>query len=86
VDGLTEGRIVHFVMPDGQHRAAIVVNAFQGQEDAKPPVDGMCNLMVFLDRMDHGFPFQFELSCPHSQDKEPGTWHKFEYEANGLAE
>ena len=28
--GLTEGRIVHYVMPNGAHRPAIVVNTVAG--------------------------------------------------------
>jgi hypothetical protein len=44
VDGLTEGRIVHYVLNDGQHRAAIVVRAW-GDHNMPDEV----NLYVFLD-------------------------------------
>ncbi len=29
MEGLTEGRIVHYVLSNGQHRAAIVVRVFE---------------------------------------------------------
>ena len=53
--GLIEGRIVHFVMPDGQHRPAIVVRVWyvavsDGPEPIKaPPENGVCQLQVFSD-------------------------------------
>lgn len=42
MDGLTEGRIVHFVMPNGEHRPAIVVKVWSKES-------GVSNLQVFTD-------------------------------------
>lgn len=41
MDGLTEGRIVHYVMPDGSHRAAIITKVWNDR--------GLVNLNVFAD-------------------------------------
>ncbi len=45
MEGLTEGRIVHYVLKNGEHRAAIVVRVFEpyGKEA------GLANLIVFSD-------------------------------------
>ena len=42
MDGLTVGRIVHYVLSNGEHRAAIVVRDWQEPS-------GSVNLYVFLD-------------------------------------
>lgn len=54
--GLTEGRIVHYVMPDGAHRPAIVVQVWRhrGPDDENGevwlvPENGVLNLQVFTD-------------------------------------
>lgn len=46
MDGLTEGRIVHYVMPNGEHRPAIVTKVWD-----RDPVgtSGCANLNVFTD-------------------------------------
>lgn len=44
MDGLVEGRIVHYVMPDGKHTPAIVVKVW----DHTGP-NGTSNLQVFTD-------------------------------------
>lgn len=55
MEGLTEGRIVHFVMPNGKHRPAIVVQVWRvpysdGPEPiTKAPESGCSNLQVFSD-------------------------------------
>ena len=57
MEGLVEGRIVHYVMHDGEHRPAIVVKVWRVQdyEDGEvvglphPPVNGCCNFVVFVD-------------------------------------
>ncbi len=49
MEGLTEGRIVHYVMPDGvEHRPAIVVKVWRNG-DGTPPKNGCANLQVFTD-------------------------------------
>jgi len=75
---LTEGRIVHFVMPDGQHRPAIVVRKWNDY-------NGCCNLQVFLDgtndanskatreQMDTGI--MWVTSAEYSDTKGQRTWH-----------
>jgi len=45
--GLTEGRIVHYVLKNGQHRPAIVVRNWSNPD--VPGSDGMVNLSVFTD-------------------------------------
>lgn len=87
--GLTEGRMVHFVMPDGQHRPAIVVLVWH--------VSGACpgyvNLQVFTDGTNDlssqgklhpddvdriAFGIWWRTSVCYSEGKEPGTWHWIE--------
>lgn len=52
---LTEGRIVHYVMPNGKHRPAIVVQVWRVPDSPGPepilknPANGCCNLQVFSD-------------------------------------
>jgi hypothetical protein len=80
--GLTEGRIVHYVMQadpmkhtvlEGQHRPAVVVNSFPQLERE----DGYANLLVFLDGENDGVPggVLWVTSKVHSDNQEPGTWH-----------
>lgn len=45
MEGLTAGRIVHYVMPDGNHRPAIVVQVWD--HDANGP--GLMNCQVLTD-------------------------------------
>lgn len=47
MEGLTEGRVVHYVLRDGQHRPAIVVRDWSNSK--VPGSDGMVNLIVFSD-------------------------------------
>lgn len=86
MDGLTEGRLVHYVMPDGQHRPAMVVKVWNKQ-------DGYINLQVFTDGSnDTMIPDEWENSkpaiasgiwwrtsiLPDETDKAIGTWHWIE--------
>jgi hypothetical protein len=79
IPGLSEGRIVHFVLSRGpsagQHRPAIVV------KDWKLP-SGVVNLVVFLDGTNdtssyyHDMPVtKWETSVAYSEDPKPFTWH-----------
>ncbi len=71
MDGLTEGRIVHYVMPNGKHRPAVVVEVWDGK--------GAVNLQVFTDSMNDGAPnVQWQTSVPFSESPEAGTWHWIE--------
>lgn len=85
MDGLTEGRIVHFVMPNGEHRPAIVVKVWN-------KTSGTSNLTVFSDWMNDGnmpnMPhsandvargiFWATSVMPDEETKAPNTWHWIE--------
>ena len=45
MDGVTEGRVVHFVLENGEHRLAVIVNAWHEAGG----VNGLVNLQVILD-------------------------------------
>lgn len=85
MEGLTEGRIVHFVLPDGphagEHRPAIVVKVWR-QGDGTPPANGYSNLVVFMDGTNDGVQFggciHWATSVEHSADPKPRTWHWIE--------
>ncbi len=83
MDSITVGRIVHFVLMNGEHRPAIVVNAWPNLEAA--------NITVFADGPNDAtkFPLTAQASTPgnapplywvpsvtHDEDeKHAGTWH-----------
>lgn len=46
--GLAVGRIVHFVMPDGEHRAAIVTKVWHSVSEELQR-QGYCNVTVYPD-------------------------------------
>lgn len=83
--GLTEGRIVHFVLEESrcfpnepQHRPALVVNAWgNGKYDSEDA--SAANLLVFVDGtndVQEGEPFtQWRTSVMYDPDGAPGTWH-----------
>lgn len=81
MEGLTEGRIVHYVIADGEHRPAIVVKNW-GETYSDP---GTVNLTVFTDwSNDRRFNEQYAsglywaTSVKYSENKEPGSWHWIE--------
>lgn len=85
MDGLTEGRIVHYVLPfdinRGSHRAAIVVRVWRDGED-KSLSNGLCQLNVFTDGSNDGPIYSsgsyWATSVHFSENGEPGTWHWIE--------
>jgi hypothetical protein len=85
MEGLTEGRIVHFVLPDGphagEHRPAIVVKVWR-QGDGMPPTDGYSNLLVFVDGTNDGAAYagclRWETSVTHDLGCDRRTWHWIE--------
>ena len=89
MEGLTEGRIVHYVLPDGphagEHRPAIIVKVWR-QGDGSPPANGYSNLLVFLDgandgpagSADAGSVLHWATSIEYSEDPRPRTWHWIE--------
>lgn len=78
--GFTIGRVVHYVMPDGAHRPALIVNDWH---DISAPCEGYANLQVFTDGPNDGDEYKSGLywatSICHSEDPRPGTWHFPEY-------
>lgn len=92
MEGLTEGRVVHYVMPDGKHCPAIIVRNWD-------ELAGTSNLTVFPDwNNDAGYTeadkqalrdqgidpeevkrgLFWKTSVVYSEDKEPNTWHWIE--------
>jgi hypothetical protein len=75
--GLTEGRMCHYVLPDGrnkgEHRPAIVVKVWS-------TTVGTSNLQVFTDGSNDGADVgtRWVTSVVYSEDKTPGTWHWIE--------
>lgn len=88
MEGLIEGRIVHYVLDEKEHRPAIVVKVWRNY-DGSVHEDGLCNLQVFTDgtndryHSDH-LPAGFEsgicwlTSRLYSEEPVPGTWHWIE--------
>lgn len=64
------GRIVHFVMPDGACRPAVVVRVWE---------EGRCNLQVFTDGSNdgagHESGIKWATSVSYSEEAKPSTWH-----------
>ena len=83
MEGLTEGRIVHFVLREKTwegypHRAAVVAKVWRDQ-DGKPPANGCVNLRVFLDGTnDRPNESDWATSVLFDPDGAPGTWHWIE--------
>lgn len=79
IPGLTEGRMVHYVLPDGirkgEHRPAVIVKVWDHSH-------GTSNLQVFTDGhndADSGLNgLVWKTSIMYSKGKEPGTWHFIE--------
>lgn len=79
--GLTEGRMVHYVLPRhakpnvvGEHRPATVVKVWDKEA-------GTCNLMVFVDGTNDWPEYTgpvWATSVRYSDLHEEGTWHWME--------
>jgi hypothetical protein len=77
--GLTEGRIVHFVLGDGpsagQHRPAIVVRVWNPKA-TELSSRGTIQLQVFTDGSNDGLQnVEWRTSVGYSEDPQPYTWH-----------
>lgn len=77
---LNEGMIVHYVLPDGGQRPAIVVRVWRVQ--GKPQANGLCQLMQFTDgtndQASHSepmVPVRWRTSVAYDPSGKPGTWH-----------
>lgn len=87
MQGLTEGRIVHYVMPGGEHRPAIIVKVWSKES-------GVVNMQVFTDstndynrKLETLNPYNVEMKAglawrtsisPDLETQRPGTWHWIE--------
>ena len=88
MEGLTEGRIVHYVLPDGphagEHRPAIVVKVWRlnnADGTQRPPDNGYSNLIVFVDGTNDYLDYSgavWATSVVYSEDPKPRTWHWIE--------
>jgi len=85
MEGVTEGRIVHFVLKNGEHRPAIIVNSWP--HISEYVASGKVNLTVFLDGSNDRNTgivdtadgmLGWGTSVPYSEEKLPGTWHWIE--------
>ena len=81
MEGVTEGRFVHYVIKEGEHRAAMIIRSWgkPGEAGSDHP-----NLYVFLDGSSdtyHGIAtpdvnILWRRSVPYDDEtKRPGTWH-----------
>lgn len=85
MEGLTEGRIVHYVLPEGrhegEHRPAIVVKVWRNV-NGKAAENGCCQLQVFMDGSNDGMSaFDstiWKTSVLHDAEDSPNTWHWIE--------
>jgi hypothetical protein len=90
MDGLTEGRIVHFVMPDDEHRPAIVVKVWNketGYVNLQVFTDGKNDIGMFQDSERYSQITREEVGrgiwrCtsiyPDEETKRQGSWHWIE--------
>lgn len=94
LEGLTEGRIVHYVMTNGDHRPAIVVRVWRslgGAHEGLPVLEGLVNLQVFTDGANDQNPayssglnervssgLLWATSVRYSDQHETGSWHWIE--------
>lgn len=77
--GLTPGRIVHYVMPSGEHRPAMVVKVWDA-------ASGLINVRVFTDGANDYFPIGWDSAhpdwvtsiTPDLQGNRIGSWHWIE--------
>jgi hypothetical protein len=73
MEGLTEGRIVHFVGSENwtKHRAALVCNVTDQEK-------GICDLFVFAMPEDQSGGFFMHTETAYDANKSEGTWHWIE--------
>jgi hypothetical protein len=70
VEGLAVGRIVHFVLENGEHRPGIVVRIWPGSSN------GSCQLQVFTDSTNDDLDsVVWRTSVPYSEEPKSYTWH-----------
>ena len=78
MEGLTEGRNVHYVAYNGRHLAAMVIGHQQVFDDSV----ALADLAVFTNMENangiKSYGLQFHQSVMYSEEKKPGTWHWIE--------
>jgi hypothetical protein len=81
MEGLTEGRMCHYVAYNNRHLAAIVIGHREGATALAHPIS-LADLAVFTNMQNinglKNFGLQFHQDIAYSEDKEPGTWHWIE--------
>ncbi len=70
MDGLTVGRMVHYVCPNGAHRAAIVIDIDRLADNV--------DLFVFAMPQDECGGFFMRTDAEFSQEPKEQTWHWIE--------
>jgi hypothetical protein len=83
MDGLTEGRMVHYVAYNNRHLASIVIGYEIPPKVEDVQVDPVtADLAVFTNMRNvngiKNFGLQFHQEIVYSESKEPGTWHWIE--------
>ncbi len=84
MEGLIEGRIVHYVAYNNRHLAAIVIGVtpdkVEGEWVTLPT--NRVDLALFTNMPNangvKNFGLQFHQDIGYSENKEPGTWHWIE--------
>ena len=75
MEGLTEGRIVHYVKANGEHRAAIILKVWANKS-------GCSNLRIFTDdeALSDGWPDVYRVTSVlyDADGSRPNTWHWIE--------
>jgi hypothetical protein len=74
MEGLTEGRIVHYVMSDGRDRPAIVVSVMD-------KTSGLVEVQVFLSKNDYPYEDGKTMTAYasyHADASLLGSWHWIE--------
>ena len=78
MEGLIEGRIIHYVAFNNRHLAGIVI----GVNPMADPQIGNIDIGLFTNMVNvngvKNFGLQFHQEVLHSDDKTPGTWHWIE--------
>jgi hypothetical protein len=75
LEGLAEGRIVHYVLRPGEHRAAIIVRVWRDSHGNPAPL-GTVNLTVFPDWGNDGEDgIVWKTSVVYDEAHGPYTWH-----------
>ena len=73
MEGLTEGRMVHYVAYNNRHLAGIIIGHNDGINADLAIFTNMSNVNGVKN-----FGLQFHQDIAYSEAKEPGTWHWIE--------